>query len=117
MFRGVKAKAVHAGFPHEPVFPVLQLITHLGMLDVHVAAHQDVVVPVLAVNVVVEVRALQPVDVRATLVGMIDGREVVPVPLHRGVLAGTTGDGETRAVMQAAGYSAFVPHFVRTAPL
>ena len=86
---GGEPEPVDAGGLQVPLAPIEELLAHDGVVDVDVAAHQVVEVPLLAVDVLLERLALEKVDgVRFLLEGvLVDSVEVPPVPVKRGVLA------------------------------
>jgi hypothetical protein len=78
VFDGVQPKPVHLQLVVEPAAPVLHLSHDLTMIVVEVAPHQEIIVPVLAVDVRLELLASELVD-RSIV---FDRVEVMRPPLH-----------------------------------
>ena len=60
------------------------------MVHIDIAAHQKIEIALFAVDVRVELFAVEQVDVIAVFALLIDCLKVMPVPLHRRILGPTT---------------------------
>lgn len=99
MFGGVKAEAVARQRVQQPARPVFEFLRHRGVAELHVGAHQVVVVAFLVVDLIVPaVVAVVVGDFKhpfvVRLLNIVDAAEAFVIPDKLGMHALATGKGE-----------------------
>ena len=103
---GIEAESRCTGLLENPLSPLEKLLSHLLVIGVQIIAHQEVVVGVLLVDAFGPVLAvsLNSEDCLRLASGVpVAAAEMIEVPLHRGILVASSGEGESDTVNAAVG--------------